>query len=71
MERFQKQPSKISGIVLLIILAMYLVVSLVGAAETIIRGSENADSRQCVEDGDFSLFVPMKDEEMEDLKPMV
>lgn len=53
---------------LLIILAMYLVVSLVGAAETIIRGSENADSRQCVEDGDFSLFVPMKDEEMEDLE---
>ena len=52
----------------LIILAMYLVVSLVGAAETIIRGSENADSRQCVEDGDFSLFVPMKDEEMEDLE---
>ena len=53
---------------LLIILAMYLVVSLVGAAETIIRGSENADSRQCVEDGDFSLFVPMKDEEMKDLE---
>lgn len=53
---------------LLIVLAMYLVVSLVGAAETIIRGSENADSRQCVEDGDFSLFVPMKDEEMEDLE---
>lgn len=53
---------------LLIILAMYLVVSLVGAAETIIRGSENADSRQCVEYGDFSLFVPMKDEEMEDLE---
>lgn len=53
---------------LLIILAMYLVVSLVGVAETIIRGSENADSRQCVEDGDFSLFVPMKDEEMEDLE---
>ncbi len=53
---------------LLIILTMYLVVSLVGAAETIIRGSKNADSRQCVEDGDFSLFVPMKNEEMEDLE---
>ena len=44
---------------LLIILAMYLVVSLVGAAETIIRRSENADSRQCVEDGDVSVGVPM------------
>ena len=53
---------------LLIILTMYLVVSLVGAAETIIRGRKNADSRQCVEDGDFSLFVPMKNEEMEDLE---
>lgn len=65
---FKSNLPRYLALYLLIILAMYLVVSLVGAAETIIRGSENADSRQCVEDGDFSLFVPMKDEEMEDLE---
>ena len=65
---FKRNLPRYLALSLLIILAMYLVVSLVGAAETIIRGSENADSKQCVEDGDFSLFVPMKDEEMEDLK---
>lgn len=47
----------------LIILSMYLVVSMVAAAETIIRGTQKADQEQRVEDGQFSLFVPMKDEE--------
>lgn len=51
----------------LIILSMYLVVSLIGAAETIIRGTEQADSRQMVEDGQFSLFLPMKEDEKEKL----
>lgn len=51
----------------LIILSMYLVVSLIGAAETIIRGTEQADSRQMVEDGQFSLFLPMKEDEREKL----
>ncbi|MDD6000021.1 MAG: hypothetical protein PUC55_10030 [Lachnospiraceae bacterium] len=47
----------------LIILSMYLVVSLVGAAETIIRGSKESDQKLGVEDGQFSLFVPMNEEE--------
>ncbi len=44
----------------LVILSMYLVVSLVGAAETIIQGSRESDRKSGVEDGQFSLFVPMK-----------
>ncbi len=52
----------------LIILSMYMVVSMLGAAETIIRGSLKADEEAKVEDGEFSLFVPMKDSEWKELE---
>lgn len=52
----------------LIILSMYLVVSMLAAAETIIRGSQKSDKESNVEDGEFSLFVPMKDYEWEKLE---
>lgn len=52
----------------LIILSMYLIVSMLGAAETIIRGSLKTDADAHVEDGEFSLFVPMKESEEEDLR---
>lgn len=52
----------------LIILSMYLVVSMLGSAETIIRGSLKSDEKSKVEDGQFSLFVPMKDEEWKKLE---
>lgn len=49
---------------LLIVLGMYLVVSLVGAADTvIIRVNEKAEENK-VEDGEFSVFIPLsKDQE--------
>lgn len=55
------------ALALLIVLSMYLVVSMIGAAETIIRGSEEADEAQQVEDGEISLFVPMKESEFAEL----
>lgn len=55
------------ALALLIVLSMYLIVSMIGAAETIIRGSEEADEAQQVEDGEFSLFVPMKESEFAEL----
>lgn len=55
------------ALALLIVLSMYLVVSMIGAAETVIRGSGKADEAQMVEDGEFSLFVPMKESEFAEL----
>lgn len=52
----------------LIILSMYLVISMLGAAETIIRGSLKADADAHAEDGEFSLFMPMKESEEEALR---
>lgn len=52
----------------LIILCMYLVISLVGTADTIIIGSERAAERNHLEDGQFSVFVPLLESEKEELE---
>lgn len=52
----------------LIILCMYLVISLVGTADTIIIGSEKAAERNHLEDGQFGLFVPLLDSEKKKLE---
>lgn len=44
---------------LLIIMGMYLVVSIVGASETVITGSEQRAEKNLVEDGQFSVFLPL------------
>ena len=57
---------------LVITFAMYLIVSLIGAADTVIIGSgEHAEANR-LEDGQFTVFVPLTEEELEDLaKPGV
>lgn len=64
---FKENLARYLALAFLIILSMYLVVSIVGAAETIIRGSKVSDEEQLVEDGQFSLFVPMTDSEWDAL----
>lgn len=48
---------------LLIIFSMYIVVSLVGAAEIITKGSVIVDEENKVQDGQFSVFVPLTEAE--------
>lgn len=52
----------------LIIFVMYLVVSIVGAADTIIIGSEKQAEKNQLEDGQFGVFVPLTDTETEKLE---
>lgn len=52
---------------LLIILGMFIVISLVAAADTIMTGTERAAKEQFVEDGQFSVFAPLTDVEMQKL----
>ncbi len=52
----------------LVIMGMYMIISLVGAAETIIKGTADAAQENRVEDGQFSLFVPLTEEEQSTLK---
>lgn len=52
---------------LLIVLGVYIIVSMVGAAETVITGTENQKSVNSVEDGDFTTFLPLTEDEINTL----
>ncbi len=52
----------------IIVLCMYLIISLIGTAETMIRGSEKTCEENCVEDGQFNLFLPLSESEISELK---
>ena len=56
-----------AALLLLIVMGIYLVVSIVGSAEMIIRGTENHKSVNMVEDGQFTVFVPLSDEDISEL----
>ncbi|MBR5182797.1 MAG: FtsX-like permease family protein [Clostridiales bacterium] len=47
----------------LIIFSIFIVVSLMGAAVTVMDATEKTDRQQCLEDGEFSVFVPLRDDE--------
>lgn len=55
---------------ILIVLGMYIVISLVGAADTIIEGTAFEAEKNRVEDGQFATFVPLNPEEISDLEKM-
>ena len=53
---------------LLIVLGMYLIVSLVGAAETVISGVDVKAEENRLEDGQFRVFVPLTAQEEKQLR---
>lgn len=55
------------ALVLLIIMGMYVVVSIVGAADTIIFGSTDKAEENRVEDGQFQVFLPLTQEQEKEL----
>ncbi len=52
----------------LIILGMYIIISLVAAADTIILGTQSAAVEHQLEDGQFGVFVPLSTAEKEELE---
>lgn len=55
---------------LMIVLGMYIVVAVVGAAENIITGSTELAEKNRVEDGEFSVFLPLDSEQEQSLRDM-
>ena len=55
---------------LMIALGMYIVISVVGAAENIIIGSREHSENNFVEDGEFTTFIPLTSEQEEALGDM-
>lgn len=52
---------------LLILMGMYMVISVVGAAQSIIDGVKNSAEKNHVEDGEFTVFVPLNNENIAEL----
>ncbi len=52
------------ALVLLIVMGIYLVVGIVGSAEVVLRGTEDMKSINKVEDGQFTVFLPLTEEEL-------
>ena len=52
---------------LLFVMGLYLVVSIVGSSEMIIQGTEKQKAVNMVEDGQFSVFLPLSDDDLADL----
>ncbi|MDE7257634.1 MAG: ABC transporter permease [Lachnospiraceae bacterium] len=55
------------ALVLMIVMGMYVVVSIVGAADTIIVGSIEKAEENHVEDGQFGVFLPLADAQEKEL----
>ena len=51
----------------LIIFSLFIVISLMGASVTVIDGTEKSNAELCREDGEFSVFVPLRDDEVKKL----
>ena len=55
------------ALVLLIVMGIFLVASFVGSAEAIIQGTENKKAENHRQDGQFSVFLPLTEEELSSL----
>lgn len=55
------------ALVLLVVMGMYVVVSVVGAADTIIVGSTDKAEKNHIEDGQFGVFLPLTEEQEKEL----
>ena len=64
---FKKNILSYLALMLLIILGMYMITGMVGAAETIIHGTKLTAKEHFLEDGEFQVFVPLKSGEIQAL----
>ncbi len=55
------------ALVLLIVFGMYLIISIVGSAETIITRTEEHSEMNKVEDGQFGVFITLTDEQEKEI----
>ena len=55
------------ALLLLIVMGVYLIISIVGSAEMIIQGTENQKKFNKVEDGQFTVFLPLTDSQIHEL----
>ena len=63
----RKNIGRYAALFLLFVMGIYLVVSIVGSAEMVLQGTERQKTLNCVEDGQFSLFLPLSERDLDKL----
>ncbi|MCR5427892.1 MAG: ABC transporter permease [Lachnospiraceae bacterium] len=58
---------RLGSLFLIIALCMYIVIALVDAAETVISGTEKNQTATCLEDGQFTVFNALTDEQIKSI----
>ncbi|MCR4934776.1 MAG: ABC transporter permease, partial [Lachnospiraceae bacterium] len=59
---------RLGSLFLMIALCMYIVISLIDAAEVVIRGTQKNQIDSCLEDGQFTVFNALTESQLEDIK---
>lgn len=59
---------RLGSLFLMIALCMYIIVALVDAAEIVITGTENNQIKTHLEDGQFTVFNPLSEKELEEIR---
>jgi ABC-type transport system, involved in lipoprotein release, permease component len=68
LREFKAHFGRYLALLFMIVLGMYLVVSVAGMAETTIQGSKEYNEQCNLQDGQFTTFVPLTDEQIIDLE---
>ena len=64
---FKSHFGRYLALLFMIVLGMYLVVSVAGMAETTIAGTKKYNDDRKLQDGQFTVFVPLTDEQLKSL----
>ncbi len=67
---FKENLFRYLALAVMIVLCMYIIISLIGTADTIILGSQRYGEDNCVEDGEFTVFLPLSETEMAELQAL-
>ncbi|MDE5621358.1 MAG: ABC transporter permease, partial [Ruminococcus sp.] len=65
---FRQNFVRYSALFLLVVLGMYIVTGMVASSETVIQGTGEKSKANCVEDGEFSVFLPLTDKQISDIE---
>lgn len=65
---FRHNLPRYAALFFLMLLSMFMVVSLMGAAESVILGTRESDEAHSVEHGQFGVFVPLTDDEISEIE---
>ncbi len=57
-----------AALFLLVVLGMYIVTSMVASSENVIQGTIEKNGINRVEDGEFSVFVPLTDKQLDEIR---